>query len=241
MYGTAVKKKTNLVPKSKRLAPWLLRTTNVQAASDLHNKWKPTKFLFPISKIETGSRWAWHFGFIFFSGGGGDTCNDVIRIWCWLRATDTAVPEIDAVVLLAAMPMCNKTVTCTPNTEINNRAAVGWGAGGGPLRHAEGAAEVQWGAQQEICPGLDVTFWWSFVNVSTTRPKWRHFVYKIRWEWEVGEGTMYVRTAFGAVLPTFLRWSTAQVPDCLKVLVRLQTLLIPSYIEHPVPSLCGTL
>lgn len=33
-------------------------------------------------------------------------------------------------VLLAAMPMCNKTVTCTPHTEINNCAAVGWGARG---------------------------------------------------------------------------------------------------------------
>jgi len=47
------------------------------------------------------------------------------------------------VVLLAAMPMCNKTVTCTPNAEINNRAAVGWGAGGVTLRRTEGAAEVQ--------------------------------------------------------------------------------------------------
>ena len=58
-------------------------------------------------------------------------------------ATDTAGPEIDAVVLLAAMPTCNKTVTCTPHTEINNRAAVCWGAGGGTPRLAGGAAEVQ--------------------------------------------------------------------------------------------------
>ena len=52
---------------------------------------------------------------------------------------------------------------------------------------------------------------------------------------------MYVRTAFGAVAPTFLRRSTAQVPDYLKVLVRQHRQLIPACIKHIVPSLCGIL
>ena len=52
-------------------------------------------------------------------------------------------PEIDAVVLLAAMPMCNKTVSCAPYTETNNRAAVGWGVGRATLLRSEGADEVQ--------------------------------------------------------------------------------------------------
>jgi hypothetical protein len=54
-----------------------------------------------------------------------------------------AVPKIDAVILLAALPMCNKTVACATNTEINNLAAVGWGVGRDAQRRAEGASEVQ--------------------------------------------------------------------------------------------------
>jgi hypothetical protein len=55
----------------------------------------------------------------------------------------TAGPEIDAVMLVAAMPTYNTTVTCTSQTDGHNRAACVLGPTTGHAVSCRGCNEVQ--------------------------------------------------------------------------------------------------